>query len=675
MKSEQIWRWRKRRVLKETTPEFGIPLPQIRPVTLVVSGYFLSRNYIFYIGYIDLSSFLCYTILLEDSIMHVKVITSKGVPRLYIYETYYDKDPATGKKRIRSKMIESLGRLDELKKLYDDPVAHFKEVCQLRTSDQKQAQTLNLQIDLTSRIGLREDNLKNVGYGIFKELYKQLELDRFWNWKTRDLSIDYSVDQIFRLLVFSRILYPGSKKKAFDRRSVFFEDFKGFSLDDIYYSLDLIAKNQQALQKWIFDHSEKLCKRDLSVTYFDCTNYYFDIGRPDVDLLDENGRPVDRNGEKTSAKYRKRGPEKNHRPDPIVEMGLLMDRNGIPLAYDLFPGNESEKVHMRPIVNRLKQEYSHTRTIFVADRGLNTSDNIYWINGDNKEDHNPRDGYLYGQSVRGADAEFKDWVTSGGYRIRELLDDDGNPVKFIHKSRIQVKELHINVLKPGSKKPSKKTVRVDQKQMAYYSEKYAKKQKADREAMIARAKDLILHPKKYDRVTSAGSAAFVKNIAFDKTTGEIVDGLALELDEEKIREQERFDGYYSIVTSELDMTDLQMRELYRGLARIEETFKISKSDFRSRPVYVSTNEHIDAHFSTCFTALVLIRLLQTKLGHKYPVGRILESLRKYNCTKIDTNIYQFLYFDEITQSCGEAFHKELNNKYRTQQQIRRLLRY
>ena len=140
---------------------------------------------------------------------------------------------------------------------------------------------------------------------------------------------------------------------------------------------DLIAKNQQALQKWIFDHSEKLCKRDHSVTYFDCTNYYFDIGRPDVDLLDENGRPVDRNGEKTSAKYRKRGPEKNHRPDPIVEMGLLMDRNGIPLAYDLFPGNESEKVHMRPIVNRLKQEYSHTRTIFVADRGLNTSDNIY----------------------------------------------------------------------------------------------------------------------------------------------------------------------------------------------------------------------------------------------------------------------------------------------------------
>ena len=193
--------------------------------------------------------------------------------------------------------------------------------------------------------------------------------------------------------------------------------------------------------------------------------------------------------------------------------------------------------------------------------------------------------------------------------------------------------------------------------------------------MIARAKDLIKHPKKYDKVTSAGSAAYVKNIAFDKTTGEIVEGQILELDEEKIREQELYDGYYSIVTSELELTDLEMREIYRGLAKIEETFKISKSDFRSRPVYVSTNEHIDAHFSTCFTALVLIRLLQAKLGHKYPVGRILDSLRKYNCTKIDTGLYQFLYFDEVIKSCGEVFHKDLNNKYRTQVQIRRILRY
>jgi len=207
----------------------------------------------------------------------------------------------------------------------------------------------------------------------------------------------------------------------------------------------------------------------MSVSYFDCTNYYFDIGRPDMDTLDNLGSPVDKNGCPAEAKYRKRGPEKNHRPDPIVEMGLLMDRKGIPLAFDLFPGNESEKVHMRPLINRVKNEFTDTRIIFVADRGLNTSDNIYYLNGDNKGDGNQRDGYVYGQSVRGADAEFKKWVLSKGYRKTKLKDDDGNEISFIHKSRIYPKELHVNVTKPGQKKPSKKTVRIDQKQMVYYS--------------------------------------------------------------------------------------------------------------------------------------------------------------------------------------------------------------
>jgi hypothetical protein len=198
-------------------------------------------------------------------------------------------------------------------------------------------------------------------------------------------------------------------------------------------------------------------------------------------------------------------------------MGLMMDANGIPVAYDLFPGNESEKVHMRPIIERIKREYDDCRIIFVADRGLNTSDNIYWLNGDNKADANERDGYVYGQTIRGADAEFKTWVLSDGYKT-DVIDDDGESITFKHKSRIYPKELHVNVTKPGSKKPAKKSVIVDQKQMVYYSEKYAKKQRADREAMIARANDLIKYPKKYDRVTAKGSAAYVKNIAFDKTT-------------------------------------------------------------------------------------------------------------------------------------------------------------
>jgi len=601
--------------------------------------------------------------------MYLKQITIKGVTRLYFYESFYEN------KKTNSRPVESLGRLDELQKCYEDPIAHFKQVAAQRNAEKKEQKNRSINITLSECLKPGECNLKNVGYGILKQLYRDLELDKFWNWKSKGRQFLFSPDQIFRLLLFARVLYPDSKKGTYDNRGIFFEGFDGFSLDAVYDALDIFAENQDALQKWIYDHSEKICKRDLSVSYFDCTNYYFDIGRSDMDTLGDDGKPVDKEGNPVDAKYRKRGPEKNHRPDPIVEMGLLMDRNGIPIAYDLFPGNESEKVHMRPIINRMKKEFSDTRIIFVADRGLNTSDNIYYLNGDNKADVNKRDGYVYGQSIRGADKAFKEWVLKDEYTVTNITDDEGNEIKFRHKSRIHPKELHVNVTVKGSRKTKKKSVKVDQKQMVYYSDKYARKQRMDRQVIVERARDLIKYPKKYDKITSAGSAAYVLNISFDKTTGEIVEGKTLALNQTKIDEDAKYDGYYSIVTSELNMTDIEMRDVYRGLACIEDTFKISKSEFEARPVYVWTNEHIDAHFSTCFAALVFIRLLQVKLGSKYPVGRILDSLRKYNCTKLDVSTYQFLYYDEILGECKKAFGIELNNKYRSQQQVRRMLKY
>ena len=601
--------------------------------------------------------------------MFLRSITIKGVTRLYFYESYYENG------RTKQKCIESLGRLDELQKRFDDPVSHFKKVAEEKNAEQNTSRKTSVPIELSSTMSTSEDNLRNVGYAVLKDLYKQLELDKFWKLVLRKTSIQYDLEAVFRLLVFSRILYPGSKRDTFLNKSAYFEDMDGFSLKDTYKALDVFDQYDEQLQKWIYSHSPKICERDMSVSYFDCTNYYFDIGRSDMDTFDDDGRPVDGKGNPAEIKYRKRGPEKNHRPDPIVEMGLLMDKDGIPLAFDLFPGNESEKVHMRPIINRVKSQFGSGRVIFVADRGLNTSDNIYFLNGDNKADHNPRDGYVYGQSVRGADAEFKAWVLKGDYKTEKLTDDDGREVTFTHKSRIHPKTIQVNTTVPGQKKKRKKPVSIDQKQMAYYSEKYAKKQKHDRDIMVARAKDLIKHQKKYDKITAAGSGAYIQNIAFDKSTGEIIESRELVLDEAKIAEEEKYDGYYSIVTSELKMSDHEMRETYRGLARIEETFKISKTEFESRPVFVWTNEHIEGHFATCFTALVLIRLLQSKLGSRYPIGKTIESLRKYNCTQIGSTLYQFVYYDEILEECGKIFHLELNNRYRTREQIRRLLKY
>ena len=576
----------------------------------------------------------------------------------------------------RERTVESIGYLSKLKETIDDPIAYYSQYAKELTEKKNSEKSLNITIDMNETMTIGTNDVRNVGYGMLKTLYKELDIDKFWNWKTRGRKMKFSTDQIMKLLTFSRAMNPGSKRYTLNSKDFFFEPFDGCSLDDIYHALDIIAENKDDLQKWIYDHSQKIYKRDMSVSYFDCTNYYFDISRPDVDDVDDDGNPIDENGQKTDARYRKRGPEKNHRPDPIVEMGLLMDRNGIPIAFDMFPGNESEKIHMRPIINKVKKEFEDSRVIYVADRGLNTSDNIYWLNGDNKSENNTRDGYVYGQSIRGADAEFKEWVLDAdGYQVDKVKDDDGNEVSFKHKSRIFPKELHVNVTKPDSKKPTKRTVKIDQKQMVYYSSKYAKKQKADREAMIARARDLIAHPKKYDRITAKGSTSYVLNIAFSKDTGEIVDGKALELDTKKIQEEEKYDGYYSIVTSELEMKDTEMRDVYKGLARIEDSFKVTKTFFRSRPVYVRTNEHIDAHFATCFLALVLVRLLELKLGREHPVKRILQSLKDYNCVKLDGNIWQFTYYDEILEACGKALGMELSNKYRTRQEIQRLLHY
>ena len=518
-------------------------------------------------------------------------------------------------------------------------------------------------------------DLKNVGYGIFKLLYKELELDKFWKKMSAGRKFEYNPDKIFQLLVYSRIINPGSKKYTYETRDVLFEDFGDFTLDDIYNALDFFSECEEDLQKWIYDHSVTKYHRELNIGYFDCTNYYYDISKPDIDELDDDGNVI-------LKRYRKYGPEKNHRKDPIVEMGLLMDKSRIPLAYTLFPGNESEKVNMLPVVKRVRTQYGIGRIIVVADRGLNTSDNIYLLNGKNDKDDNPRDGYVYGQSVRGADAEFKQWILDkDGYIDTHLKDidpdfdesDHSKDVVFRHKSRIYPKTITIHRTKSNGK-VTKQKITVDQKQMVYYSAKYAAKQKLERERTVARAVDLIKHPRKYDVVSAKGASGYVMNLSFNKDTGEVIDK-NLELNIEKIREEEKYDGYYAIVTSELKMSDFEMRDIYRGLIHIEDTFKLTKSELDTRPIFVYTNEHIEAHFTTCFTALVLIRLLEKRLDEKYPVGQILDSLRKYNAALFDKNLYTFTYYDPILDDIARAFDITLNLKKRKRDSIRRLLKY
>lgn len=598
--------------------------------------------------------------------MYLHITPTKKGKFLTAVQKY--REPSTGK--VKEKTVETFGYAEKYADQYDDPIAHFREVVAQMTKDQKTEMVSTTTIDLRQKLDPERDSAKNVGYFAFKQIYKELQLDIFWKRIACQYDIEYDLNGIFQLLVYMRIIYPASKKATYDDRNRLYESFGNFELEDVYRALDIISAHDTELQKWLYDHSCISYKRDMSVSYFDCTNYYWDISRPDVDELDEDGNVL-------QLKYRKMGPEKNNRKDPIVELGLLMDSSGIPLAYDLFPGNESEKVHMLPIINRARGEYGFSRTICVADRGLNTSDNIYYLNGNNKGDHNNRDGYVYGQSVRGADAEFKAWVLKQEDYIDTPIDNadkSDNTVDkgiFRHKSRIYPKKLNVHVeTKNGIKE---KNITVDQKQMVYYSAKYAKRMAETRNRQVARAKDLIAHPKKYDKVAAKGASGYVINLSFTKD-GEIIDK-NLVLDEEKINEEAKYDGYYSIVTSELNMSDEKIREIYRGLIHIEDTFKLTKSELDTRPIFVRTNEHIEGHFSTCYTALVLIRLLEQKLGNRYPVGRILEALREYNCLNVDQNLFIMPYTNEILYEIGKLYGVDLTEKYKTANALRRLLKY
>ena len=459
-------------------------------------------------------------------------------------------------------------------------------------------------------------------------------------------------------------------------------DKNDFSLDDIYSSLTLLNPLKEEIQKTMWHNTKNLYKRDTSTTFYDCTNYYFEIEYNDEDIYecdvdgnvikDENNNPVIK-----EKGLRKRGPEKNKRPDPIVEMGLLMDKTGIPLSYDLFPGNESEKKSLMPIIKRTKKDYDFGRTIVVADRGLNTSENIIHLSGTSLEQAKKLNGYVYGQSVRGADEEFKKWVLEQDYTTNLLFDENNNQIKFIHKSRIYPKKMRVvRTDKEKTKSGNDKIefITVDQKQMVYYSQKYADKQKRDREKIILKAKDLIKHPDKYNKATSYGVAGYVNNLKFVKSTGEIANVSNLTINQDRIDEEEKYDGYYSIVTSEEHLTDIEIRDIYRGLSKIEETFKVTKTGLDGRPVWVSRKDHIESHFLTCFIALTIIRLLENKLKNKYSFNKILETIRNYNSAKIDDDIYMQSYINEIIKEFEVTFNINLSNKFKTLSEIKKMLK-
>ena len=562
-----------------------------------------------------------------------KTPNKSGRINLAIVDGYYDK--AT--KKTKHKVIESLGYLDELEKQYDDPIDYFTKRAKKLTEEKKARQApINFTFYDSDRLCVGDNLRKNFGYAALSKIYHELELDKFLNNRQRHTKESYDANTILKMLVYSRILAPASKKSSFDHREMFFEK-TNYSLDDVYRCLSFLNKHKETIQVWINDKIKENYGRDTSLIYYDVTNYYFETDEQN-DFL-------------------RKGVSKEHRPNPIVQMGLFMDNNAIPITYELFAGNTNDCLTYRPNFGRIKKQFNLGRVISVADKGMTTGDNIWYTI--NTPAH---DGYVFSMSIRGAEKSMKKYV----------LDDDGYVwlgKEYKRKSRKYPRT--IQVTSTSGKKIKKQ---VDEKQVVFWSEKYAKRAKAEREATLAKARDLAANPGSYTRATSFGAAKYVKKVDYDKDTGEILTASSiLDIDEDLIREEEALDGYYMLLTSEMDTPDDKIIDMYRGLWRIEESFKITKSELEARPVYVWTREHIEAHFLTCFVALTISRILEMKLEHKYSAGRIIDSLSRAECSLLQQNYYVFDYYDEVLKDIGNVTNIDFSKRIRTLGEIKQVI--
>jgi transposase len=561
---------------------------------------------------------------------------NKKTGRVYlsIVESY--REP--GHPNPKSRTVESLGYLDVLEKEYGDPIAFFEaEVARRNAEQAKEESTVAINIDRNELIKKNTDSRKNFGYVALSHIYHDLQIDDFVKNRQRHANHKYDANAIMRVLVFNRLLDPGSKRKDYENKDRFFES-ANFSLQDMYFALSFLEKHTEAMQLWLHERVAKQYNRNTRQVFYDVTNYYFEIDEQD--------------------ELRRKGISKDNKPFPLVQMGLLCDNNGLPIAYNLFPGNTSDKITLRPTISKTKQRYRLGRVIVVADRGVITSDNIWHLLDNNN-------GYVFSMSIKGSDSRFKAWVLdSKGYQVKEKID---NEIVFKVKSRLEPREISVT----GAKgKKSKKVVH--EKQVVYYSKKYADRAKAEREAVIEKARDLIASPGKYTKATSYGAAKYVKNIKFDEATGEILEDAKnhLYLNEKMMEVEARFDGYYAIVTSEHRESAERIIEIYRDLWRIEEAFKVTKSELKTRPIYLSTHERIKGHFLVCFVALLIIRILEHRLKHKHSTHAILDTLRKANCSHVEQNYYLFDHYDDVLEDIGKELKIDFSKKYLTLKEIK-----
>lgn len=530
----------------------------------------------------------------------IKTTTNKeGRTHVYLVEGYR-KDG-----KVRQRILKKYGLLDELEVEEPDILERLKR--EAKEGLLTEPQFFQVSYDLLAPMNEVD---QSYGWMVLDNLFEELKLTEFL--KTVKSKSEYDLAQVLKLLVFQRVLNPDSKLSTYASQVNLFGHWE-ISLNAIYRSLDKLDTLKEKLLLHLHKEVSRMTKREARLVFYDVTNYYFE-----TDIPDETVVSVD--GEILKEGLRRRGPSKEHRPKPIVQLGLFMDTNGIPISYKLFRGNQTDPITYLPAVEEVKKQFGIERIVVVADKTMNSSYNI-------SEMIHQKDGWLFSQKHRGRRGASKELQT-------QILNP--NDWQF-NKELTFAKKSYLRERKLGTKKDSPL---VKEKVLITWSKKYADRERIRREGALEYASQLT-NAELFRQTSKKGGKKYLDLHYLDEKTGELKPFSPLvTIDHEQVDFDAQFDGVNVLVTSEVGMTDEEMLEAYKELAKIEDCFRITKTELESRPVYVWTENHIQAHFLTCFIALIHLRLLQHQINWKMSPRRIANALNSAKATRLQDNYYR-----------------------------------
>ena len=552
--------------------------------------------------------------------MNLIISKSKNSKSLYIQKSFRKNGKST------SKVVKKLGTMEELLPKHnnseEEVIAWGKKIAKKMTEEEKRDTDLVLiSLSQSKLLEPMKQTSYNGGYLFLQDIFHSLKLDKICRDIQDEYKFKYDLGDILSRLIYSRIIYPSSKLSAFEDSKSFIEQ-PTFELHDIYRSLDVLAEKCDAIQEFLYENSKKVVKRNTSVLYYDCTNYFFEIEE-----------------ERGSCRY---GKSKEHRSLPIIQMGLLMDGNGFPLSFVIFPGNENEQPSLIPVEKKIIKDFGITKFVVCTDAGLASKENREFNIQKNCS-------YIVTQSLKKVKKHIKDWALNTGGWTKG--DSNGIDISSVMKAvdegdtyedGIWYKERWIN--ENG----------IEQRIIVSFSPKHRAYQRYIRSRQIERARKSAESNKKTTTKNPNSPSRFLDEVRYTDN-GEVADNVEVVVNDGRIAEEEKYDGFYAVCTTlEDDIKDII--EVNKRRWEIEESFRIMKSEFKARPVYLQNDNRIKAHFLTCFIALMFVRILENRTGNKLTIEKLIDTLRGYNFQHFEGSGYIPAYTrNDATDILHEAF--------------------